>query len=150
MVRFNSAGRVQPIEGMYLVHPGTCFLCGKVPDNGMEYFANLGVELEYFGAAYLCQACCAEVADFIGFTQPEIHETILDMNRMLAEKNVELQKSLKFAKELLNARIDTAGSDQSHFDGFVSDLVLETESDSDYLDTASNRSESESSESSQG
>jgi hypothetical protein len=145
MVRFNSAGRIQPIEGMYLVHPGHCFLCGKVPDTPMEYFANMGVELEYYGAAYLCQACCGEVADFIGFTQPEIHETVLDMNRLLAEKNRELQKSLNFAKELLNARIDTAGSSQSDFDGAVTDALFETEPNTDFIDQILNRSESESS-----
>lgn len=144
MVRFNSAGRVQAIEGMYLVHPGTCFLCGKVPDNSTEYFANLGVELEYFGAAYLCQACCAEISDFIGFIQPEAYQTLLDMNHLLAEKNQELQKSLEFAKELLNARIDTAGTSQSHFDGLVSDLVLETQSDSDYVDKVLDGGKSES------
>jgi hypothetical protein len=130
---------------MYLVHPGTCFLCGKVPTDGMEYFASLGVELEYFGAAYLCQACCAEIADFIGYAQPEIHETLLQMNGLLAEKNVQLQQSLNFAKELLNARVDTAGAGESVFDGAVSDLVLETERDSDYIDSVSDGSKSESS-----
>jgi len=145
MIRFNSAGRVQAIEGMYLVHPGTCFLCGKVPDNGMEYFANLGVELEYYGAAYLCQACCAEVADFIGYTQPTLHDALLNSNALLAERNQQLQKSLDFAKELLNARVDSAGDSQSNFDGLVSDLVLKTESDADYIDSASDRGESESS-----
>jgi hypothetical protein len=111
----------------------------------MEYFANLGVELEYFGAAYLCQACCAEVADFIGFTQPEIHETILDMNRLLAEKNVELQKSLKFAKELLNARIDTAGDRESGEHESLGLPLFEVESNSDYIDQVLDRSKSESS-----
>lgn len=144
MVRFNSAGRIQAIEGMYLVHPGTCFLCGKVPSDGMEYFASLGVELEYYGAAYLCQACCAEVADFIGFAQPEVHSTVIELNRILAEKNMKLQQSLTFAKELLNARVDTAGSSESVFDGAVSDLVLETESESDYVDSVLDGSKSES------
>jgi hypothetical protein len=135
MVRFNSAGRVQAIEGMYLVHPGHCFLCGKVPDNGMEYFASLGVELEYYGAAYLCQSCCAEVADFIGYAQPDLHETLLQTNGVLAERNQQLQKSLNFAKELLNARVDTAGGSKPMFDDVVSDLVSQTQSKSDNTDT---------------
>jgi hypothetical protein len=150
VVRFNSAGRLQPIEGMYLIHPGTCFLCGKVPETPMEYFANFGIELEYYGAVYLCQVCCAEVADFIGYAQPGIHETVLDLNRLLVEKNTQLQQSLNFAKELLNARVDTAGTNQSHFDGLVSDIVLKTESNSDYVDSTPDGSKSESSESSQG
>jgi hypothetical protein len=144
MIRFNSAGRVQAIEGMYLVHPGTCLLCGKVPDSGVEYFASLGVELEYFGACYLCQACCAEIADFIGFVSPDNAEELQTANDNLYEANKKLHRSLQTAKGLLDARINSASDNLSDEHGSPSIPLFETEPDSDFVDRILNRDKPES------
>jgi hypothetical protein len=129
---------------MFLVHPGTCMLCGKVPDGPGEYFASLGVELEYFGAVYLCQACCAEIASFILFIDPNRFEEMAAVNETLAQKVIELQKSLAAAKEMLSARIDAAGRSEFNIDVVDAVLVPETERDSDYVDSILNGDEPES------
>ena len=145
MVRFNSAGRVQPVEGMYLIHPGTCMLCGKVPDNGQEYFASLGIELEYYGMVYLCQACCNEIADFSGFVPTDTLNAVLRTNEILTNKNIEVQKSLAAAKEMLNARIDAAGRSEYNLHEPAGISVSEVKSDADFIDSILNGEQPESS-----
>lgn len=145
MIRFNSAGRVQAIEGMYLAHPGTCLLCGKVPDNSQEYFASLGVELEYYGVAYLCQACCHEIADFVGFVSPDNAEELRTANDNLFEANKKLHRSLQTAKGLLDARINSASDDLPDEHEPPSIPLFEVESNTDIVDRILNGDKPESS-----
>jgi len=144
MVRFNSSGRVQAIEGMYLAQPGVCMLCGRVPENGQEYFASLGIELEFYGIVYLCQACCAEIASFILFIDPNRFEEMAAVNEVLADRVLQLQRSLNAAKEMLHARIDAAGRGEHSFDESDGVLVFEANGDTDYVDSLLNGDESKS------
>lgn len=107
--RYDSSGRVQPIEFGNLISPATCVLCNRIGRERHEIFANLGIELEFYGGVYLCQDCCLELA---GFVMAVPHETV-ELYRITVE---ELKKDLTLAhaqneylRGLLDARIKSAG-----------------------------------------
>lgn len=128
--RYSSSGRVQPIQYGNMALPGTCLLCNRIGHTQDEVFATLGVELEFYGLAYLCLDCCAEIADFIMFKPPARMDALEQQVTMLVTSNFKLQASLAEAKGLINARIDAAGRDEPRSDGDVSVSVPEVESGS--------------------
>lgn len=145
--RQNSSGRVQPTESRYLLQPGTCLLCSRVGKSMDEVFANLGVELEYYGIAYLCLECCAEVADFIGFVSPERFEIQAnDLIKTIHELD-ETRAQLERASRLLHGRVDSAISGESDGDGTSSVPLSEAKSGSTSLYQTLNAVKSESSKS---
>lgn len=115
----------------------------RPPTEG-EVFANLGVELEYYGVAYLCFDCCAEVADFIQFVNPAKWQQTFDANINLIHKIDETRADLERAKRLLHARIDSIVSGEFDGDGASGVPVSETESEPTSLYQALNRGKSES------
>lgn len=125
--RIDSAGRVQPIEYRNLATPGQCLLCARIGRLPEEVFANLGVELDFYGLVYLCLDCCAEVASFICFVDPKaFNEATYEINK-LKDANRALLNQLKEAKGLINARIDTAGVAVSNSTGAPSIPVLKAQ-----------------------
>jgi hypothetical protein len=125
-----------------MMHPGLCLLCnrpGKFPE---EVFANLGVELEYYGVAYLCLECCAEIADFILFKSPDAYDDLLDFLKENRNRNLQLSEQLAEAKRLIDVRIDTAGDRVASLNGTVSLPLFETDSPTDEVDRILNDSES--------
>lgn len=110
IIRQDASGRIQPTEGRYLWYPGYCSMCNRPPEKQDETFANLQVDIEQYGNLYLCLNCCAEVADFIGFVSPRIHNRVLgDLSAVQASlQDVEAQ--LAEAEGLLHARIRNAGN----------------------------------------
>lgn len=147
--RQDSSGRVQPTQTGYIAHPGTCLLCSRPPVQEGEIFANLGVELEYYGVAYLCLDCCAEIADFIQFVSPDVVDLVRSQNIGLIHKLDEVESHLERARKLTHARIDSFISGESDSDGASGVSILEAKSEPISLYQTLNRSKSESSKSGQ-
>lgn len=133
-VRMNSAGRIQPIRFGDMAQPGTCLLCNRIGHDSNELFATLNVELEFYGIAYLCTECCAEVADFIMFKSPKAHQELKAKYDALQKDWNLLRAQLAETKGLLNARIDSAGTSESDGDGAAGVYVPEAEQFSDDVD----------------
>lgn len=115
--RYDSSGRIQPIESRNLWHPGHCALCGRIGRSPEEHFANLQVELDFFGSIYLCLDCCAEVAAFIQFLPPQdLVDTQVALERA-EHANEVLTAQNEYLRGLLDARINLAGSSESDSDG---------------------------------
>lgn len=131
MIRFDSAGRVQPVEYKYMAAPATCLLCSRIGRDSEELFANLGVELEYFGVAYLCQDCCSEIANFICYVPYDQHKTVGEDNIKLLKEAESLREKLYYVKGLLDARINSVGSNVPVGDGSSDPTLFEVESESD-------------------
>lgn len=68
MVKFDPSGRIIPVTGADML-PGKCMVCGTTQHS--RGFADLRVDLEFYGTAYLCYTCIAEVASIWKFTPPE-------------------------------------------------------------------------------
>lgn len=145
--RQDSSGRVQPTEYRNLLQPGTCALCSRIGRYPEEVFANLGVELEYYGIVYLCPECCAEIADFIMFKSPERYDELTDRHIKLAHDYDVAMAELTRTRMLLNARIDSFISGESDSDGAVSLSVPEAERQSVESDSVIDSDEPESAES---
>jgi hypothetical protein len=118
--RYDNSGRIQPTEFGRMLDPGLCLLCSRPGRTQDEVFANLGVEIEYYGIAFLCLECCAEVADFINFVSPEKHANNEAEIKDLKDDMVRLKAQLGEAKGLLNARIDSAVDCKHDSDGTAS------------------------------
>lgn len=145
--RQDSSGRVQPTATGYIAHPGQCLLCARPPIQGGEIFANLGVELEYYGVAYLCLDCCGEIANFINHKSPEQYDKIFDANIELIHKIDETQAQLERAQRLLHGRIDSVIAGEPDSDGTSSVPLSEAKSGSISLYQAFNSGKPKSSES---
>jgi hypothetical protein len=145
--RYDSSARVQPTEFGRMLQPGLCLLCSRPGRFPEEIFANLGVELEYYGVAYLCMECCAEIADFILFKSPDAYDDLLDSLKENRLRNIQLSEQLAEAKRLLDVRIDSAGDRFVGRDGAVSIPLLEADGSADEIDRILNYSESEPTES---
>lgn len=140
--RYDSAGRVQPVQYGNMAHPGICLLCNRIGKKPDEIFASLGVELEYYGVAYLCLECCAELADFIRYKSPDAFFALKLKHEALKLENEVLKDQLAEAKGLLNARIDSAGRRSAVGDGASSVHVSETESEPGFVDRVLNSDKS--------
>lgn len=140
--RYDNSGRVQPTEFGRMAHPGTCLLCSRVGTFPEEVFANLGVELEFYGVAYLCLECCAELASFVNYKAPQEYELLLDSLEKYRERNVSLSNQLAEAKRLLDVRIESAGYREPSRDGFVDVPLFEVDSAADEVDRILNDNES--------
>lgn len=140
--RYDSSGRIQPIEFRNLWHPGTCALCARIGRSSDEHFANLQVELEFYGSIYLCLDCCAEVGDFIRMIPREKMELLALERDNLAQALASANNENVYLRGLLNARIDSAGSSES--DGYESASVplFEVDDSADELDRILNPDES--------
>jgi hypothetical protein len=137
-VRYDTSGKVQPVEFGYMAHPGTCLGCSRIGRRNSEIFASLAVELDHYGVVYLCQDCCAEIAGFILFVPPEKSQ---ELESKLAAAVIMLDKKdnqIAYLKGLLNARIDLAGSSEPISDGSPSSSVSEIEPDTDFIDSILN------------
>lgn len=110
--RVDSSARVQPTEGRYLAVPGSCAICGKVPSHMEEIFANPQAELEQYGALYFCQACCLELSAFVMAVPIAVFDKVVAANVELSDRNVFLLNQVDYLREILNARIDSAGAGQ--------------------------------------
>lgn len=125
-IRQDSSGRLQPIRFGDMAQPGTCMLCNRIGHTNDELFATFNVELEFYGIIYLCQECCAEVASFVCFIDPNTYLDLQGKYMELVNTYVSTRKQLDEAKGLLNARIDSAGSDEFNVDDFISGVVSKT------------------------
>lgn len=117
-----------------MLDPGLCLLCSRPGNAPEEVFANLGVELEYYGVAYLCLECCAEIADFILFKSPDAYESLLDSLETYRRRTIQLSEQLAEAKRLVDVRIDSAGDSVFGSDGSVSVPLFEVDSTADEID----------------
>lgn len=142
-VRQDSSGRVQPVEGKYLAHPGTCFMCSRPPKKPEEIWANLGnVEYDIDSTGYLCLDCCAEIADFIMFINPEKYARAMMDLEAVESANETLTAKVEYLRGLLNARIDLAGSSEPDSDGAPNVPVSTSELTADDIDRILNDNES--------
>jgi hypothetical protein len=132
--RYDSSGRVQPTEFGRMLDPGLCLLCSRPGNSSEEVFANLGVELEYYGVAYLCLECCAEIADFVLFKSPDAYNSLLDSLDIYRRRNIQLSEQLAEAKRLVDVRINSAGDNVISSDGSVSVPLFEVDSPADEVD----------------
>jgi len=107
--RYDSSGRVQPIEYGNLINPGTCALCNRIGRDPHEIFADLGVELEYYGMMYLCQDCCLELADFVMAVPQDRYDPMLARLKSTEHTLLEVMKQNEYLRGLLNVRIESAG-----------------------------------------
>ena len=139
----NSACRIQPIRYGDMAQPGTCLLCNRIGHNPDELFATLNVELAFYGIAYLCTECCAEIADFIMFKSPKAHQELSAKYEALQKDWNILRAQLAEAKGLLDARINSAGSGEPDGDGTASVPVSQAQSISVDLDRILNNDKSE-------
>ena len=107
--RYDSSGRVQPIEYGNLISPATCVLCNRIGRDRHEIFANLGIELEFYGGVYLCQDCCLEIA---GFVMAVPHETVelymITVGKLRKELGLAYAQN-EYLRGLLDVRIESAG-----------------------------------------
>lgn len=148
--RYDSSGRVQPTEGRYLIQPGECLLCKRIPKNSDEIFANLGVELDYYGQCYLCTDCCGELANFVLYVSPTTHQSLSDEYLAIRVQNLGLKKQVDYLKGLLDARIDFAGSSEPDSDGSSSIPLFEVNGAADEVNRILDEYESESLKSGKG
>lgn len=143
-VRQDSSGRVQPVEGKYLAHPGTCFMCSRPPKQPEEIWANLGnVEYDIDSTGYLCLECCAEIADFIMFINPEKYAQSKRELKAVESENETLAAKVEYLRGLLNARIDLAGTSEPDSDGAPNVSVYSVELTTNEIDRILNDNESE-------
>jgi len=143
--RYDSAGRIQPIEYRNLAIPAECLLCKRIGTSPDEIFANLQVELGFYGDCYLCQNCCHEVASFVMAVPYEQHQQNKHQLSVLDAKIFELKKKNAYLRSLLDARIDSSGDSESDSDGAVSVPLFETEPDTTFIDRILDADESVSS-----
>lgn len=132
--RYDSSGKIQPTEFRNLLAPAECLMCKRIGRQSDEIFANLGVELEFYGMCYLCQDCCHEVANFVMCVPPEQHDHLKDEYLVLQANNHGLTKKVEYLKGLLDARIDSAGSSESDSDGDASVSLFEVDDAADEID----------------
>jgi hypothetical protein len=142
--RYESSARVQPTEGKYLAHPGTCAICGKVPSNMEEIFANPLIELEQYGYIYFCTACCFEVGSFVMMVPSDEAQYLKAAVNGLETSLRNAKNENTYLRGLLDARISAAGSGESDSDGVVSIPLFEVESGQDSIDSLINGLQSES------
>jgi hypothetical protein len=133
-LREGTAGRVQSVNGQYLAHPSACCMCGRAPKHIEEPFLNLLVELDYFGALYMCTDCGSEIAEAMGYIPHDRHETLRNEYNILTAQVLDQFQKINYLKGLLNARIDLARYGQPDSDGTISVPVLEDESGQDSVD----------------
>lgn len=133
--RYNSSGRIQPIEYRNLARPGECLLCKRIGRSPDEIFANIGVELDFYGDCYLCQDCCHEFASFVMAVPEDTHRKLVDEYVALQAINVGLVKKIEYLRGLLDARINSAGSSKSDSDEPSGVPVFETEPDTGFIDS---------------
>lgn len=143
--RYDSAGRVQPIEFGNLISPGTCCLCARIGRDRHEIFADLGVELDHYGMLYLCQDCCLELASFVMAVPAEQVELYKLSVEELKKDLTILHQQNEYLRGLLDARIESAGVVDSEPDSDEPDgvPVLTTESATADLDKLLNKYKSE-------
>jgi hypothetical protein len=141
--RYDDSGRIQPTHFGHMLHPATCLLCSRIGKAPEEVFANLGVDLEFYGMVYLCLDCCAEVAGFIKFVSTDRFDTLQEQVGLLSDRNSKLLLQLDEARRLVDVRIDNAGD--SLFDSDVDASVPVPASDgaTDSIDRLLNDNEPE-------
>lgn len=142
-IRQDYAGKVQPIEFKNLIAPGECLLCKRIGRQPSEIFADLHVELEFYGVAYLCTDCCMELANFVGAVDSDVHKRLKTEYHTLVETLATMTKQIEYLKGLLNARIDSVGGSESFSDGDASLPLFEVDSPADSVDRILNEYESE-------
>lgn len=133
--RYDSSGRVQPIEYRNLAVPAECLLCKRIGSSPDEIFADLRVELAFYGDCYMCQNCCHELASFVMAVSFERHQQVKDENSVLDTRVVGLIKKVNYLKGLLDARIDSSGRSEPDSDGTVGVPLLEVEPLTTFLDS---------------
>lgn len=133
-LREGTSGRVQPVNGQYLAHPSACCMCGRAPKSTEEPFLNLFVELDYFGALYLCTDCGSEIAEAMGYIPHERHQRLRDEYVISSDIVLQQFQKINYLKGLLDARIDSAGSSEPDSNGTSGVPVLEDESGQDSVD----------------
>jgi hypothetical protein len=122
-------------------------MCGRAPKNTEEPFLNLFVELDYFGALYLCTDCGSEIAEAMGYIPHERHQRLRDEYEVSSDIVLQQFQKINYLKGLLDARIDSAGSSEPDSNGIASVPVLEDESGQDSVDEIINGLQSVSAES---
>lgn len=107
-IRQDSSGRVQPIEYRNLASPAQCLLCNRIGHSPDEIFATLGVELEFYGIAYLCTDCCNEIANFVGAVDSERYDEMVSAADQMFDNWMNALKQVDTLRGILNGRIDLA------------------------------------------
>ena len=113
----NLLSKYQITCGTSLVFPHKC-VCGN-PGNGDKdkAFVDTGLDIDYYGAVYICKDCFVEMASGFGFFREEIkvalEKQLDDLNAMIEvadEENRKLKNALGDLKSVFNPGIDPSVS----------------------------------------
>lgn len=95
------SARIQVRSMGELRAPGTCYVCGSgTCESG---YVDFGTFVDYHGNFYLCMTCAQQVADVIGYYSPEEVLTQEGIAADIAQKNLELEKSLEEARNVIDS-----------------------------------------------
>lgn len=74
--------------------PGSCLLCrGGYDAANRPWFVDTGLQIEFWGAGYICAACLIEMANTVGFILPTVAAELRAENNKLRQDvfNLEVQ-----------------------------------------------------------
>jgi len=70
--------------------PGCCFMC-RADATNREWFVDIGLQIEFHGAAYICNMCLYEMARTVGWITPQEADVMETSLKETLEDNARLQ-----------------------------------------------------------
>lgn len=101
---FALSGRFKLLDAPY-ASPGKCAVCGysasgdSEPDDRRQYL-DFGLDIEYYGAIYICTACVNEVAVGMGYALPEIVDAVREEAEQVKSELARLSAATEVINEL--------------------------------------------------
>lgn len=63
--------------------PGCCFMC-RADATNREWFVDIGLQWEFWGAVYLCNACLEEISGTVGWITPQYAQKLIAERAQMA------------------------------------------------------------------
>ena len=73
--------------------PGCCFKC-RADATNRKWFVDIGLQIDFHGAAYICNMCLYEMAHTVGWITPPEHEMLEIEVQTLLEENDSLRSQV--------------------------------------------------------
>lgn len=74
--------------------PGCCFLC-RAASTDRKWFVDVGLQEEFYGAVYLCNACITEISETVGWSTPDRTDDFIFEIATLREQNDMLRDQIR-------------------------------------------------------
>lgn len=80
--------------------PGKCYYCGGVSKN---HYIDTGIQIEFYGALYICNECFVTLADKMGYLNKNDVKNLLDEVSQLRDHNDLLLSTVDSLQDALNS-----------------------------------------------